>query len=106
MREKINECKLQNEMSEEVVQKFAELRKNQIEHIPLTPELAKDISNLWQDAGMQCTFEIRRRGHIMDNTPYFFERIHDIAKATYKTTFDDYVCVAYCTFSILLHLCF
>ena len=91
LRAKIDECKLQKETSEAVVQRFAELRKNQIEHIGLTPELAKDISILWNDPGMQCTFEIRRRGHIMDNTPYFFERIDEIAKQSYRTTFDDYV---------------
>ena len=92
LRQRLDDCKLESETSEEVVQKFAELRKNQIEQIPLTPDLAKDISILWNDRGMKSTFDIRRRGHIMDNTPYFFDRIHEIAKPSYRTTFDDYVC--------------
>ena len=94
LRTKINECKLiDNKFNESTLQTFAKLKKNQIEHISLTKQLSNNILNLWNDPGMQITFNIRKRGHIMDNTHYFFEKIIQIADNNYKPTFDDYVCI-------------
>ncbi len=57
----------------------------------LTPELASQIAQIWDDNGMKETFEVRRLSHVMDNTPYFFAKVEELAKEGYNPSFDDYV---------------
>eukprot|EP01084_Bolivina_argentea_P075312 136528_1 len=57
----------------------------------LTAELAKEISLLWKDDAMKKTWNKRKNSHIMDNTPYFFEKVEEIASNKYVATFDDFV---------------
>jgi guanine nucleotide-binding protein G(i) subunit alpha len=38
----------------------------------LTPELAKHINSLWQDAGIQATYALRRLFYLPDTAAYFF----------------------------------
>jgi len=57
----------------------------------MTSALAADISRLWGDPAMRCTWEVRRQSHIMDNTPYFLSRVEEVSKAEYRPTFADYV---------------
>eukprot|EP01083_Nonionella_stella_P005145 14948_1 len=60
-------------------------------------ELAEEISKLWHDKAMKHTWEKRRNSHIMDNTPYFLDKVLEMVHnpktndAPYKCTFNDYV---------------
>ena len=90
----IDECKLENEESKTIVQRFARSTRTQVRNMILTPELGKDISVWWNDSGIRVTFERinRNKGQYMDNIPYFFERIGAISKEPYRATWEDYVC--------------
>eukprot|EP01083_Nonionella_stella_P288034 980375_1 len=60
----------------------------------LTTSLAVEIDKLWKDKAMKLTWDKRRNSHIMDNTPYFFDKIIDIVveqRQNYLPTFDDFV---------------
>jgi GTPase SAR1 family protein len=59
----------------------------------LTEELAASIDEVWHDPGMKAVFEQRRQSHIMDQTEFFMCRVKDIAKESFKPTFQDYVSV-------------
>ena len=64
----------------------------------LTHSLAKDISLLWREEAMKNTWMQRKNGHVMDNTPYFFDKILEIVPSTeeeskngeFVATFADY----------------
>merc|ERR1712013_100359 len=96
------ECVL-GEAAQEICARVAMLKGGHLSETELTPALAKDISRLWGDAGLQATFEIRRRRHIMDNTPYFVAAIERIAdpKYTARVQFEDYVRVRHRTTGII-----
>ena len=55
------------------------------------PLFAEQVATLWAAPAMQRVFEIRRKSHIMDNTPYFMQRVRQYADPGYDVTFDDYV---------------
>ena len=65
----------------------------------LTRSVAIDIDKLWKDEAMKNTWLHRKNFHIMDNTPYFFEKILDIKSSKeeeekhgeWQATFDDFV---------------
>ncbi|ETO14476.1 hypothetical protein RFI_22891 [Reticulomyxa filosa] len=46
-------------------------------------------------SAMQRTFAIRSKAHVMDNTPYFFDKVLEIASPRYKANFDDHVRATY-----------
>jgi GTPase SAR1 family protein len=58
---------------------------------PLTPELANDIEQLWQDAGIQKTYDFRSRFQLVDSARYFFESVHQIAASDYVPSHEDIV---------------
>ena len=90
----MDECKLEKDETDVIVQRFGSMRLNKIDDITLTSELAQNLSLFWNDSGIQCTYEIgiKQLHPIMENAPYFFQRIDEIAKVSYKATFEDYVC--------------
>lgn len=94
------ECAL-NEQSQEICTRIASLKGGHLEETELTPELAREISILWNDSGLQHTYNIRRRSHIMDNSSYFFRHIERISKPEYRTNFEDYVRVRHRTTGII-----
>lgn len=94
------ECKLSEE-AQEICDRIASLKGGQLEETTLSPDLAKHITTLWKEQGLQNTFNIRRRSHIMDNAPYFFENIDRIADPKYVTNFEDYVRVRHRTTGII-----
>jgi len=94
------ECKLSEE-AQEICDRIAALKGGHLEETVLDPELASDVVVLWKEQGMQNTFSIRRRSHIMDNAPYFFANIDRIANPNYVTNFEDYVRVRHRTTGII-----
>ena len=57
----------------------------------LTKEFANDIELLWNTKTMKKVYDIRKKSHIMDNTPYFLDNVHQYADPNYIVTFEDYV---------------
>eukprot|EP01084_Bolivina_argentea_P226957 383313_1 len=57
----------------------------------LTHDLAQQISMLWNDPGLQKTYELITKQNIMHNAHYFFNNIDRIASDNYSATFEDYV---------------
>ena len=94
------ECEL-GEEAQEICTMIASLKGGHLEETSLDTELAKQILILWNDKGLQNTYRIRKRSHIMDNAPYFFENINRIADPKYKTNFEDYVRVRHRTTGII-----
>mmetsp|Transcript_4454 Transcript_4454/g.3894 ORF Transcript_4454/g.3894 Transcript_4454/m.3894 type:complete len:383 (-) Transcript_4454:91-1239(-) len=94
------ECQL-SEQSQEICTRIASLKGGHLEETELTPDLAKSIMILWKDKGLQETYNIRKRSHIMDNAPYFFSNIDRISNQNYTTNFEDYVRVRHRTTGII-----
>ena len=57
----------------------------------LTKEFANDIQSLWNTKTMKKVYQIRKKSHIMDNTPYFLDNVQKFANPNYCVTFEDYV---------------
>ena len=57
----------------------------------LTKEFANDIELLWNTKTMKTVYDIRKKSHIMDNTPYFFDNVQHFANPNCVVTFDDFV---------------
>jgi len=57
----------------------------------LTKEFANDIELLWNTKTMKTVYEIRKKSHIMDNTPYFLDNVQHFANPNCIVTFDDFV---------------
>eukprot|EP00485_Elphidium_margaritaceum_P012172 CAMPEP_0202706766 /NCGR_PEP_ID=MMETSP1385-20130828/19142_1 /ASSEMBLY_ACC=CAM_ASM_000861 /TAXON_ID=933848 /ORGANISM="Elphidium margaritaceum" /LENGTH=447 /DNA_ID=CAMNT_0049365309 /DNA_START=36 /DNA_END=1379 /DNA_ORIENTATION=+ len=75
----------------------------------LTRDLALEIDALWRENAMRLTWQERKQSHVMDNTPYFFDKILDIVPdakdattASYRASFDDFVRVRDCTTGIIV----
>lgn len=62
-----------------------------ITNYALTINFAADIEKLWSSPVFRRVFEIRKKSHIMDNTPYFFDDIMKYASIQYLPSFEDYV---------------
>ena len=84
-----NIYKLKNMELEEICFRLATLDGASLQ---LSKQLAIEINALWNDDGMQETFNQAKHLDIMnDNTKYFLDRVLDIVDENYITTFDDYV---------------
>jgi len=59
------------------------------EDFKVTPTFAKHCKLLWADQGIQNTFAYRAKFQIPDATPYFFERIEEIAQPEYIPSYKD-----------------
>mmetsp|Transcript_58017 Transcript_58017/g.96206 ORF Transcript_58017/g.96206 Transcript_58017/m.96206 type:complete len:462 (+) Transcript_58017:22-1407(+) len=57
----------------------------------LSMAFAKDVATLWNTDTLKAVFEVRKKSHVMDNTPYFLDRVVQFAAPDYQVTFDDYV---------------
>eukprot|EP01084_Bolivina_argentea_P089731 161851_1 len=57
----------------------------------LTPDLADEIEAIWNTDTMNQVYQVRKKSHIMDNTPYFLNNVHKYADPQCAVTFDDYV---------------
>jgi len=55
----------------------------------VTPEIAQHVAALWQDPGIQATFEHRELFQLFDSAKYFFNKVIDVAKPTWIPTNDD-----------------
>jgi len=55
----------------------------------VTPTFAKHCKLLWADQGLKNTFGYRSRFQIPDATPYFFDKIDEIADPSYIPTYND-----------------
>eukprot|EP01084_Bolivina_argentea_P307164 530869_1 len=93
-------CEL-SQQSQEICTQIASLKGGHLEETELTPQLAQSICILWNDPGLQHTYNIRKTSHIMDNAPYFFSNIKRISSERYITNFEDYVRVRHRTTGII-----
>eukprot|EP01083_Nonionella_stella_P143860 447971_1 len=57
----------------------------------LTEDIARNITTLWADEGIQNTLTKRQYYQIDDNAPYFFERIDAVRMTSYVPSFEDYL---------------
>lgn len=74
---------------------------------PLTPGIAQIIKRLWADPAMKNTWRNRRRSNIIDNTPYLFDKVIEIADENYVMPFDDFVLIRDQTTGVCMHfVCF
>jgi GTPase SAR1 family protein len=64
---------------------------NPVHSQKLTPDFAEDIYKIWNTETMKNVFDDRKKSHIMDNTPWFMDRVRFYADPSYKPSFDDYV---------------
>lgn len=56
----------------------------------VTPEIADHIAELWSDHGIKQTYQFRARiPELPDSCPYFFEKVHELAKVPYIPTETD-----------------
>lgn len=87
------ECHMKSDTSERVALDLISIvdRELDMNQRSLTPEIVSHIKLLWADDGFRETFNIRKKSHIMDNTPYFFNNIERIAHPDYIATFEDYI---------------
>jgi len=83
---KIESCELR-----EICSRIASLNSIDQPNSLLTKSLSKEIYLLWSSPSIKETWELRKKSHIMDNTPYFLNKVQDIANDGYIVTFDDYV---------------
>eukprot|EP01084_Bolivina_argentea_P042776 78855_1 len=67
----------------------------------LTASFAYDIKILWNTDCMKKVYEIRKKSHIMDNTPWFMNRVEQYANNNYIPSFDDYVRIRDCTTGVI-----
>ena len=88
---KENHYKIENSDLQSSCHKIANLNALDQANFLLTPDLAKEILTLWQCEAMKQTWRTRKNSHIMDNTPYFLNKVNKIAGDDYIVTFDDYV---------------
>ncbi|ETO12749.1 hypothetical protein RFI_24624, partial [Reticulomyxa filosa] len=58
--------------------------------IQLTPVIAKKIAKLWKYPGIKYAYELRKLSHVMDNTPWLFDRAETIADPNYQGSFEAY----------------
>jgi hypothetical protein len=59
----------------------------------LTESMVNKINELWSDPAMKNTWRNRRRSHVMDNTPYFFDNMLQILSDGFELTFEEYVLI-------------
>lgn len=55
----------------------------------VTPPLADCIAALWADPAIKATYEQRAAFQLPDSAPYFFQRVHEIAKQGYAPSQED-----------------
>jgi len=93
---------MEDEKSCEIRNQIANLfEKGAEEDIELTVDLAKDMERLWNEKAIKKTFKIRSKAHVMDNTPYFFDKVVKIAASNYEANDEDNVRVRYRTLGIV-----
>jgi len=59
------------------------------EDAPIDQTLARNITLLWRDPGIQATYEQKSSYQITDSTKYFMERVHVMAQTDYIPTEQD-----------------
>jgi len=57
--------------------------------IPLDAKIAEHIERLWQDPGIQTTYERRNRFQLVDNADYFFAKVRTVVQPEYIPSIDD-----------------
>lgn len=57
----------------------------------ITPELAKSIQCVWDDPGIQKTYDNRAKFQLIDNVGYFFQHLERISANDFSPTDDDVV---------------
>jgi GTPase SAR1 family protein len=57
----------------------------------LTPELAQDISLLWNDAGVKATYDQRDKFWLLDASQYYFEEVLRLAEEDFEPTEEDMI---------------
>jgi len=57
----------------------------------LTPELAKKISMMWKDEGIQSVYNKREYFHMMDSAPYYLDEVERLAEKDFEPTEDDII---------------
>eukprot|EP00484_Ammonia_sp_Unknown_P000019 CAMPEP_0197021762 /NCGR_PEP_ID=MMETSP1384-20130603/2691_1 /TAXON_ID=29189 /ORGANISM="Ammonia sp." /LENGTH=481 /DNA_ID=CAMNT_0042449667 /DNA_START=55 /DNA_END=1500 /DNA_ORIENTATION=+ len=89
--EDTNPYQIETTALQQVCQRIASLNAIDQASRFLTKSMAKDITLLWKEAAMKQTWETRRKSHIMDNTPWFLDKVEEIARSDWTVTFDDFV---------------
>jgi len=56
---------------------------------PLTPDIAQHITALWQDDGVQKTYENRAKFQLTDSAEYFFSKVDEVADPSYLPSEQD-----------------
>jgi len=56
---------------------------------PITPALADAIKALWNDHGIQRTYQLRARYHLSQSTEYFMGRLDDICRSSFQPSAMD-----------------
>lgn len=56
---------------------------------PLSPEIAKDLKNLWSDPGIQETFAQSAKFQLIDSAQYYFDNIDRLSANDYQPTDQD-----------------
>mmetsp|Transcript_63838 Transcript_63838/g.101604 ORF Transcript_63838/g.101604 Transcript_63838/m.101604 type:complete len:502 (+) Transcript_63838:54-1559(+) len=95
-----NECKFESSDMENIALKIATTHDPIHDHT-LTAELANEIELLWSTKTMKYVYNIRKKSHIMDNTPYFFDNVRKYADPHYVAGFDDYVRIREATTGVI-----
>jgi len=95
------ECEIEDEKARDLRDRFVILSEKLSTDIELTYEIAQDIKHLWSQSGMKKTFNICSKSHVMESTPYFFNKVLEIGSPQYLANFDDYVRVRHRTVGLL-----
>jgi len=83
--------KIESSQLQEVCSRISTLNSIDQPNTLLSKSLSKEIDLLWNHPSIKETWEKRKKSHIMDNTPYFLNKVKEIACDGYCVTFDDYV---------------
>mmetsp|Transcript_34855 Transcript_34855/g.30686 ORF Transcript_34855/g.30686 Transcript_34855/m.30686 type:complete len:497 (-) Transcript_34855:155-1645(-) len=75
----------------EICSRIASLNSIDQPNSLLTKSLSKEIYLLWSSPSIKETWELRKKSHIMDNTPYFLDNVQHFANPNCIVTFDDFV---------------
>ena len=94
--EGFEKCRISCDLSD-VCEQFELFRDDEV----ITNEIAEIITILWNDSGIQNTFDKRAKLGIAESSGYFFDKIHCIAASNYIPTSEDVLKVRYHTTRIV-----
>jgi GTPase SAR1 family protein len=74
-----------------IIEEWAAMKRSLTELPELKPEIAALITAVWALPTFKSALTERSKSHIMDNTPWLFERIDEFADPAFAGSFEAYV---------------